>query len=644
MNRFFAVFGNDAVTHQLIRIPASGLSKAIERQLHFSVAHGLPSGTPMHIAHDLHRVAGWTETIGLYLDGNVVQQVGFLHVPTTDEEAAAIRVVQTMYIDLRHKEFCAPFEEGLRQRAAPAAGAEARIAFCTSAVLAEEGLAARLYPRLFEDKSPSVDKDGLVSYRDLLTEVAEIQPGIFLDKNRGLLLFAHQDFRRSLSRLNNLNAYFLRALSVLVKDRPDLDIRLRLDPDLVGHPDSLFHAIELEYWHGPPFDSDISMIPAGVTVHAARDRERSIEGIDSMHFWWKGAEERAGPDGSTVAYRTFEAEELIDNPSFGLSDDAYGCRYVHAEFSEAKGTITHFDGAIRCYRGEAYLQRLDAQIDRAGKQSEYTKLFRVDGSLEVSSWKSLLTNFFRGNNLVPEYLNGELTTAASSDKTEAAPSTHTGDATAGVRALVSYSRIENETSSSGLALDRLLAWGGQEVRYLERYDGEGFNLVTRGVDLRRVFQAQFSDGIVNFPRITIPRNAETDVLKGRLLDIANAIEIDVSNKRLEATSLAFTWLWEDLSITLSLAGAAETVSTFLRKLAGIVDIKRAPSDWIEELKKIVVQMASSADSAVDPHELVDHGGFLTLPHRTTDESGGVSFNLLVPRVLLEDGKNDTTKQ
>jgi hypothetical protein len=72
----------------------------------------------------------------------------------------------------------------------------------------------------------------------LKVQCEEIQPGIFHERKRGLLLFAHQYLRRSLSRLNVLNADLLTALASLAKNEPTLLLRLRLDPDVVGHPTS----------------------------------------------------------------------------------------------------------------------------------------------------------------------------------------------------------------------------------------------------------------------------------------------------------------------------------------------------------------------------------------------------------------------
>ena len=152
---------------------------------------------------------------------------------------------------------------------------------------------------------------------------------------------------------------------------------------MIGHPESARSQIELEYWHGPKYNDDIAMIPNGVAEHKSGERDRYFSGIDRTQIWWKSPETRGGA--SRRKFRTFEIEELIEDESPGLGDGKYGCRYAHAEYDLDGKVISHFDGAIRAYAAEAYLDRIDSKIDRAGKHADYTKLFRLDGELPVDA-------------------------------------------------------------------------------------------------------------------------------------------------------------------------------------------------------------------------------------------------------------------
>jgi hypothetical protein len=70
------------------------------------------------------------------------------------------------------------------------------------------------------------------------------------------------------------------------------------------------------------------------------------------------------------------------------------------------GVPRHTDGAIRMYREAAMLKRLEVDLKSAGRHTEYTKLWRVDGLVAVANWKRLVSDYFRDNPLVGEYFGG----------------------------------------------------------------------------------------------------------------------------------------------------------------------------------------------------------------------------------------------
>jgi hypothetical protein len=162
---------------------------------------------------------------------------------------------------------------------------------------------------------------------------------------------------------------------------------------MVGLASTLRPRAELEYWWGPKFNDDLSRIPEGITRHEATDDERALHGISWTEFWWY----------SQGGRRTFEAEEVVNLPSGGISNTTFGCRFAHSILDESSRTPIHLDGAIRLYDEGQMLARLDCNIYQAGKKAAYKKLWRIDGALPVGSCKELLCHYFRDNHLVGEY-------------------------------------------------------------------------------------------------------------------------------------------------------------------------------------------------------------------------------------------------
>lgn len=249
--------------------------------------------------------------------------------------------------------------------------------------LVAPGLAQRAASDVFD----AVDKDGLVP----LGMLDPIAPGVF--RLGDVVLFAHPGFRSSLSRWNSLNAYLFDELQRLAGEATTT-VKVRLDPDMVGLRTTIIEPMEWAYWYGPHFADTLETIPPGLTVHVADESLKFYHSISRTEFWWQSR------DGQHI----FEAEELRDQPTFSEAGDRYGCRYIHSIVDETTKQIIHLDGAVREYSEEGLVERLDKKLADAGRQTDYTKLWRVDGAAPLTSWKMLVHHHFRDNDLVAEYL------------------------------------------------------------------------------------------------------------------------------------------------------------------------------------------------------------------------------------------------
>lgn len=473
-------------------------------------------------------------------------------------------------------------------------------------VAARKDLAANLYPELFAATSKHVDKDGLTDYRYLIQQLKVVGPGIFLDEGRQLVLFAHRYFRRSLSHRNKLNEYFLTSFANAAstdKARP----RLRLDPDLVGHPADLKELLECEYWHGPLYSDDIESIPSGVTVHKASERTRAFEGVDKTQVWWKSPETRASDEGAKN-FRTLEIEELMDLPAAGLPGDRYGCRYAHAEYSMSDKFIAHFDGAIRAYPAEPYLTRIDLNIDHAGKHSEYTKLFRFDGELAIDSWKRLLSDYFRGNPLIPEYLGAspegfsdewaderavELMPAES-----AATDVPADPVLASEEALCAFIHLRpgRLLKDFDLVCGRVRLPGGKDtVPIMETGIGAVDEMLRTRLSLASVASMRIPDERLQLVRLLFgPSERFPETMHQQVQDLAEALTKDVPELGIKSIALSLTWPHDDVLTTLSMRGPSKPLLALLSRIFSIVDVTKPASDWIEALSSAVKVLSPSA--------------------------------------------------
>jgi hypothetical protein len=199
MRRVPCVYNTDQVNRDLIRFPASVLMKGDHDHHRECLSRGVGAGMPSHMQHDMHRLVGWSRPIGLYADGEMVRAIGFFEEPESEQEKSDLEARAAEYWELFHREGTEPYRDELISRIAPSDLSEARFIQIEAVAVQRPRIAAELYPELFTPGLDSVDKDGLVDYRALLKRMAQVQPGLFHDPKRDLLLFAHRFFRRSLS-------------------------------------------------------------------------------------------------------------------------------------------------------------------------------------------------------------------------------------------------------------------------------------------------------------------------------------------------------------------------------------------------------------------------------------------------------------
>lgn len=338
-------------------------------------------GRPYLIGHDRTRPVGWMFPRTLHIQSGRAQLVGIAAVAETTDDLQRLRAARHRYfqhLTTEHREEISTLKELL----AEVLNGDERPVITESLALVSDGLAERFAPSLFED----LDRDGLIS----LNRLRPIGPGVF--RVGQFLVFAHRGMRRAGAPVNSLNAPLLGRLQDIA--RKGVTVRIRLDPDMVGLASSYRKYFEYAYWWGPQFDDNVTAIPLGVTRHEASEQERLLHGVSRTEFWWHRQDDQP----------TLEVEEVRDIPSIAGTGDIYECRYAHAIVDNESGSVVHFDGAIRAYPEELMIERVDSSMDRFGRRSDYTKLWRFDSPISIVSFKQLLSDHFRDNMLVGEYL------------------------------------------------------------------------------------------------------------------------------------------------------------------------------------------------------------------------------------------------
>ncbi|MFK4871511.1 hypothetical protein [Novosphingobium sp. ZW T3_23] len=614
-----AVIVTDAVNLQQSQLVLSGIVQSMETPLAVAADQDMPYGMPVNIAHDQCRPIGWSVPRGVYLAKDMARQFSLILSPEGVEDRAAINARLRRFAEVTQRLQVEPYRHELEARIAGLASDKATLLYSGAAAVVEASLAANIFPEFFAIGGTHVDKHGLVDLAFLKSRTRELQPGIFHETERDVLLFAHPFFRRSLSRRNSLNAYVLASFAEAAA-LAGVTARLRLDPDMIGHPASARGVIELEYWNGPNYSDDIAAIPSGVAEHKSEARDRVYSGVDKTQIWWKDPETRADSTSGAEMIRTFEIEELIEDESPGLQSGHYGCRYAHAEYDIGAETISHFDGAIRAYAGETYLKRIEERIDRAGKQANYRKLFRLDGALPIAMWKRVLTDWYRRNRLIPEYLGApsddpELSSAASF-------SPDTMKQRAALSAFICLEPAEmTPPDQITVGPDQSVILRDQPIAVAEIGRGAIGTLLRQWIDPATTTAIAAKDSLANLSRIFLPGDPPSATSWRELAEpLAAAIAAETRTGRLARVAFAASWTKGPIDTTLSIEGDAELVSTLLGKSLDIVCPDRPASEWVEPFNEVFLKLAPDLAAPLD---LPD--GLARLGRLTLDRSGEATF-------------------
>ena len=253
------------------------------------------------------------------------------------------------------------------------------------------------YKNIIEEYYPEIvekfDKNSLLP---VTIDMNLRECGIFYKEH---ILLYHPYFRRVHSKLNNFNTDFIQNFVEVRKKDATLDMRIMIDPDLLGFVDTFHGYMELDYWHGPKLmGRDFSSLKDGVTVHG---RGVTVEG-------WSQILKTEFYTYTQDNVKTIQIEEVRDEPVKVVyeGNDVFASKYVHAQYDLNKKAFIHLGGAIRVYTVKSYEERKYLEINKLKNGPiNRIKLFLIQSELNYDDWIKLVHFFFRNNPHIPEFFS-----------------------------------------------------------------------------------------------------------------------------------------------------------------------------------------------------------------------------------------------
>jgi hypothetical protein len=547
------------------------------------IAKNAVDGLPQLIDHDFHRPLGWIFPFGVLVEPKLSRVIGNFYYGESDQDYEAINPRIHHHWQQINIEACQPHIAEFQHLL----GAN----FSNNGKFIEKGAIAyqleNITNTVFPDLFSRLDKSGLIYLNDILKDFDYVGHGIFKSKDSAFCIFCHQYFKRSLSLLNSYNTYFIDEF-IKLKDQPNLTLRIAIDRNLIGLSKTMKGNLELDYWWGPKFNEDISNLPDGVTRYESNEDQKFFSNVVGTEFWWKS-------DGNE---KTLEVEEIREKPSLGVNKDSYGCRYLHSIYDTSRQEFIHFDGAIRMYTDEQILVRWETNISKAGKNTDYTKLFRIDGKLELEDWKKLCILYYKGNPLLFEYFGAKEEYENLRNATKSTPATkftqlipYQVNNYDGVRILASYHKKANDyqtferkissSDSLGFRNGEILRTLEYDIIEVEKYIRRAGGSLTYPADIEFVKPFDFC---TNYPIILHGANNTGQLLTTTLNAFRHIFEIQ--NRTLNKTvSFTLTWEMPEFEVRLSFFGKSSELMKWLKTHESIPVDYPTFKEWLKEQRQ-----------------------------------------------------------
>jgi hypothetical protein len=593
MQKYLGILSSDQLNRDGVIIAFEALEE--------SIAKNAVEGLPSLIDHDIHRPLGWIFPYGILIEPKISKTVGNFFVCETNEDSKLIYPKIQDFWQRTHYERIKDYKDKFIELLNESYNVEGRFIEKGCVAYHLPNIVEKVFPTLFANK----DKDELIYLKDILNEFSYVGSGIFKSNNSEFCIFCHQYFNRNLSLLNNYNTYFIDEF-IRLNSNNNIRLRIAIDKNLIGLSETYRRVFEFDYWWGPKFNNDISSIPNAVTRYESNEAQKFFSGVSGTEFWWKTDKNE----------KTLEIEEIREQPSLGIDKSSYGCRYIHSIYDNNKTEFIHFDGAIRLYSDFQIVQRWDVNINEADKNTAYTKLFRIDGKLELSDWKKLCILYYKGNPLLFEYfgVKEEYENVRNDKNSQTNYIPYKINTDDGIRLFVSYhkkSQSYKQFERKIINPDIIKFQNGEKINVIE-YDIIEIEkyLKRNGGQIEYPNDINFIkpyDSTTNYP-IIIHGSNKTDKLIESTLTAFKTI-FQIQNNKLNKT-IAFTFGWEmkDFEVRLSVFGKSSEIVKWLNSIDKIPVEYETFKIWLSNQRKWIYDHYNYSERDFS-HLLKDDGIF-----------------------------------
>lgn len=584
-------------------------------------------GAPSSISHDITRTFGRSYVNGLYLSHELSYVIGKTVIAETDDEAKIINRANAENYNLTIKEAVDKHLKGFSSylQSKGIFSNNGRFNYQNIVTYEKVGIVAELFPKLVE----KADEDGLFLVKDILKDFKYAGQGIFIEKYKDFAILLHPYLRLSQNKYNDFDDNFLRALMDEYNCGNET-LKFQIDLNAIGYKPSLTKSHVDDFWLIPDYDDKIDFHSYKLASFKTSEYDSLFNLLDRTEYVWKKEKE--------VNIHQVEIEEVRQDPTPALSglSETYGCRYIHAMYNDKQKSIVHFDGAIRAYSLDKMIDRIDAPMTQSGHDTDYTKIFRIDGSVKVATWKRIVTSYLKNNSSVYDYFEVQAPKETISVKDLPADPLqkyvpYIINKEDGVRIYISYHPKVVASDERFFCTSDLITTENGKEKCMEFQAIEVAKCIWKcGGKLELPQEGRYlivEDYYHNIPMIMHGDTNTSENIKVTLAGIRKLMERHSNRQDDDVYSFCLSWNMEDMNVCLSFFGHNADLHRWLKKVNTIPTNHKEFVTWIEAQSRFIKKKGRDS---VEPtgNNLIKSDGYLYLQRRCTHQDAEIlNYNI-----------------
>lgn len=178
---------------------------------------------------------------------------------------------------------------------------------------------------------------------------------------------------------------------------PELSLKIRPDCFRFQPTKTASCKVELADWYGKPFNIEwVKDLKTEEIAEHGPNRTGSLSDGHCTQILWSPRKDQSIH--LSIEEIPYKAENNLAN-----AGDQIFTRFIHGIFNPSTEYFSHIDGAMHIYSCSEYKKRIKENLKSYNKNYLKSKIFRLDGNINIKVLQGIVGSFYKWNWMATEY-------------------------------------------------------------------------------------------------------------------------------------------------------------------------------------------------------------------------------------------------